>query len=364
MTQNEQTIEEYDADRRNLRLLDEYSKERLADTKAKILEFIQQQVEKRQTQGGLICISGGIDSALTAKLAIEALGKDRIYGLTLRYPGFNPEDFEDAVSYGQDLGIKHEVKNISRTLKSQKKLLKKVLDFKDPLNYLHLIQLVTSSISLLTARGLNYTVLCSGNRTEYLTGMFNLGGNVSDIFPLGDLAKSQVRNLARYCGVSEKIINKISRDGLVTSNPDEQRLGLPYAKVDKIVYCLEKAFPLDDIIELCEVNRETVMHFKERIANAKLRVSFPECKITPRLSNDEIKIREGKNREFELQAEIKKLKEDYARLERVNKLLRERETPKTKITESSSSGGGRAWAETSANPYSGGRGSRSGRGGG
>ena len=84
------------------------------------------------------------------------------------------------------------------------------------------------------ANKLNYLVVGTGNKSELMIGYFTkYGDGGADILPLGNLLKSQVRELAEYLGIPKKIINKPPSAGLWEGQTDEKEIGISYEQLDK-----------------------------------------------------------------------------------------------------------------------------------
>lgn len=293
-----------------LNCLMEYSREVQEGKKNKILDFIRQQVEKRKTDGGLVCISGGLDSALTATLVKEALGKEKTYGLTLRHPEFKRTDLIDAINIGKQLGLNYEIKKVNGIFRAYRRRLAG-FDLQEPFNYLHLIQMITSSLALAEARKRNYTVISTGNRTEYLAGMLNIGGNIAEIFPLGDLMKTEVRSLAKFCNISQAIQDKIPSDGLRNNKSDEEILGLPYEKLDALTYCLEQGVDITEIEKMYGVPREKILEIKSRGGAAKLKLSFPICEFKKKPSDEALMVLQLSQEKANLEKKVQDERQEY-----------------------------------------------------
>ena len=84
------------------------------------------------------------------------------------------------------------------------------------------------------ANKLNYLVVGTGNKSELMIGYFTkYGDGGADILPVGNLLKSQIRELAEYLGIPKKIINKPPSAGLWEGQTDEKEIGISYEQLDK-----------------------------------------------------------------------------------------------------------------------------------
>ncbi len=209
------------------------------EIKNKITSFISSKVTESGASGAVIGLSGGIDSSLTAYLAVEALGKENVLGILLPEKGItSEEDIDDAQEVARILGIEHKLIEISPVLRSFSKVL---ADF-DKTSIVangNLKARTRMCILYYYANLMRRMVVGTGNKTELLLGYFTKYGDSGvDIEPIGCLYKTQVRGLARYMGVPSRVIDKTPTAGLWKGQTDEEELGVSYEKADKILTML------------------------------------------------------------------------------------------------------------------------------
>jgi NAD+ synthase len=122
---------------------------------------------------------------------------------------------------------------------------------------------------------MNRLVVGNGNRSEFRAGYFTkYGDGAADIAPIGCLYKTQVKQLAAYLGVPQKIIDKIPTAGLWRGQTDESELGLPYETLDMIYVGLDLKLSHGAIAKAAGVKLKDVEHFigRERKTAHKLKV--------------------------------------------------------------------------------------------
>jgi NAD+ synthase len=204
--------------------------------KNKLIAFIGSKVREAGASGAVIGLSGGIDSTLTAYLAVDALGHENVVGLLLPEKGITSDlDIDDAKEIADILGIDHKLVEISGILSSFSKILPD-FDEKNLTANGNLKARIRMCILYYHANVMHRMVIGTGNKTELLLGYFTKYGDGGvDIEPIGGLYKTQVRGLARYMGVPPHIIDKTPTAGLWPGQTDEGELGVSYEIADLIL---------------------------------------------------------------------------------------------------------------------------------
>ncbi|MDJ1432911.1 NAD+ synthase [Halostagnicola sp. A-GB9-2] len=206
-----------------------------------LLEFIRERVDASDADGVEIALSGGIDSTVTAALAVEALGADAVHGVTLPKEVNEDENMSDAERVATDLGISYDVFGIDS-------IMNEVLETADADSgniaedqwegrYVgNTSARVRMTVTYLLANRENRIVLGTGNRAELATGyVTKYGDGGVDCNPLANLYKQQVRQVAAYLGVDESIVQKTPTGGMVDYGTDEEELGLDYNTLDAVL---------------------------------------------------------------------------------------------------------------------------------
>lgn len=204
-------------------------------TRRLLVEFIRSEIRKFGFNRVVLGLSGGIDSALSATLAVEALGPENVVGLILPYRTSSPESEEHARLLIEQLGIPHDKIDITAMAEPLFAHYSEMSDLRRG-NILARTRMVTvfdrSSAE-------NALVLGTSNKTEYLLGYTTwYGDSAASIQPLGDLYKTQVRALSRAIGVPAPIVEKKPSADLWPGQTDESEMGLSYDVVDQVLYLL------------------------------------------------------------------------------------------------------------------------------
>lgn len=182
-------------------------------------------------KGAIIGISGGKDSLVAAKLLVEALGKERVFGVLM--PNGEQKDISDSLRVVDILGIKYKIVNIE---KSYKGLLEGVeennLSFDAKINIPPRLRMTT-----LYAIGasLHYRVCGTGNKSEGFVGYTTKWGDSAfDFNPIGDLTTEEVIAVGDCLGLPYELVHKTPSDGL-TGQSDEEKLGFTYKHINEYI---------------------------------------------------------------------------------------------------------------------------------
>jgi len=201
----------------------------------KLCDWIEDRTTKAMAKGVIFGLSGGLDSAVVAVLSKKAFPKK---SLALIMPCYSMEqDYEDAQELIKTFNINYKVIDLSKIYD----LFSFILSGKqeeDGDNYCLAKANIKPRLRMITlyyfANKLNYLVVGTCNKSEIMVGYSTkYGDSGADILPLGNLLKSQVKELAGYLKVSKKIIEKPPSAGLWKGQTDEQELGITYAQIDE-----------------------------------------------------------------------------------------------------------------------------------
>jgi len=294
-----------------------YSKMKIDPAKIAFLleNFIWENMEKLERDGMILGLSGGIDSAVVAALCKEAVGSDKVLALIMPDNDSKEEHVNDAKNLAQSLNLKTKLVDISPILKKmnvyrlfalnklplqdkhKEKVVKKAYDYyekqtgESPFSasilgfkgknfwsqlqknnaYYRAKHRIRMVLLYLYAELENRLVVGCANKTESQIGFFVKHGcdDASDIMPLLNLYKTQVRELARYLEIPSAIQNKPPSPDIIPGIIDEEAIGISYDKLDIILLGLETGWNISELANALGVEDKKVLSVKKMIENSE-----------------------------------------------------------------------------------------------
>ncbi len=253
---------------------------------------IRDYVQKNGFSRVALGVSGGIDSALVAALAVDAVGAKNVLGVAMPSKYTSRQSLKDALLLCNNLGIKSEPIPIDDLVAAYHKTLAEAMDLEKPDVTAQNIQArIRGNILMAFSNKFGYLVLATGNKSELATGYATLYGDMSGgLAPIGDVPKTLVYALARWFNEREKtdmipvgILDRAPSAELAPNQRDQDDLP-PYDVLDRILEMyVEEDLSSEEIVEK-GFDPALVRSIIRRIDRSeyKRRQAAPILKITPR----------------------------------------------------------------------------------
>ena len=204
-----------------------------------IVAFIRSQLDQTGFRRVVMGLSGGVDSATVAFLCARAVGPEQLLGVRMPYRTSSPESEADALRVVEALGCRTERVEITAMVEPMLGLIGPEEDVSLRLRRGNVM--ARQRMIILYDRSASFDGLVAGtsNKTEALLGYGTLYGDMAGAFaPIGDLYKSQLRDVALFLGVPPEIVAKPPSADLWPGQTDEDELGATYPDLDRALYAL------------------------------------------------------------------------------------------------------------------------------
>ena len=241
-----------------------------------VTDFIRSQIEKSGLKGAIVSLSGGIDSSLVLALTVEALGPERVTGVTMPERDVTPEsDITDVMQLCATYDVTCDTVEITQILHVMRDALP-IRDLEDRVSLGNLKARTRMVVAYHYANSLSRMVMGSSNKTELLTGYFTKYGDGGvDLMPIAGLYKTQVRQLARHLRLPESVISKPPSAGLWPGQTDEGELGITYELMDLVLYGMEMGMKAPEIARDLKVKGGLVEMVLNRVRSTEHKRRLP-----------------------------------------------------------------------------------------
>jgi NAD+ synthase len=245
-----------------------------------IAEFIRGQLRQAGFERTVVGLSGGIDSAVVAFLVAEAIGAERLFAVLMPYRTSSPSSRSDAEAVVARLGCASEVVDISPMVDAF------FANDPDASSLRRGNFMARQRMAVLYDRSVTWSglVVGTGNKTESLIGYTTLFGDSACAFnPIGDLYKSQIRQMAEALGVPEAIIRKAPSADLWPGQTDEAEADISYPVLDRLLFWrVDKRRSVEEVVAM-GFERALVERVDRMIAGSEFKRQVPPiAKLGPR----------------------------------------------------------------------------------
>ena len=243
--------------------------------------FLSEQLAAADAEGYVVGVSGGLDSAVAATLAVDAVGPGAVTGLVLPGEPTAEANTRDASDLCADLGIEHHEVDIAPIVERFEAL--------SPDDHGRLVlgnvrARVRMTFEYLEANATDRLVLGPTNRSELLLGYFTkYGDGGADVRPMADLYKSEMGDVARALGVDERFLRKPPSAELWEGQTDEEELGATYGTIDTVLKSLvEAGRSVEAAAERAGVPVEEARRFQRMMESTEHKREVPPYPELPR----------------------------------------------------------------------------------
>ncbi|MEM4468878.1 MAG: NAD+ synthase [Candidatus Nezhaarchaeales archaeon] len=244
---------------------------------SEVCSFIRRVVEEAGVKGLVIGLSGGVDSSVTAYLAVKALGPSRVKALIMPdYRATPKSDVEDAWSVAKELNI--EAKEVDIAPICDAIVENHPYKVKDDILAMGNVRARVRMVLLYYAANTMRMMVCgASDKSEIMIGYFTKYGDGGvDIMPIGDLYKTDVRRLAKYLGIPDKISLKPSSPRLWPGQTAERELGISYDIIDPILFLVyERGYRPEEVALRVGVSLEVVNSVIRRVESSRHKRAIP-----------------------------------------------------------------------------------------
>lgn len=247
----------------------------------RITEFIRDATDRSGCKGLIIGISGGLDSAVTTKLCIDAIGPEKVINIFMPSAVTPPADYTLTSDLCSMWGTEYRIIDVQPAIDTFTGML--FTNTEAPLERGNISARCRMTVLYNRAKKRDALIAGTSNRSEYMMGYFTkFGDGAYDIAPMIDLYKTQVRQAAELIGVPKEIIDKVPTAGLWEGQTDEDEMGISYKDLDNVLNGISFGCSDEEISSNANVPRPKVFEIRDRVAkmeHKRVQAARPDIKF-------------------------------------------------------------------------------------
>lgn len=233
-----------------------------------IVRFIKESVKKADAKGVVVGLSGGLDSAVVTKLAADAIGPENVLNVFMPSRATPHKDYKLTMDLCDDWGTEYRIADIQPTVDALAAVLQS--DEGEHTERGNISARIRMTVLYNLARKYGYIVAGTSNQSELMTGYFTkFGDGASDIIPLANVYKMQVRQIAKIIGIPDEIVDRPPSAGFWEDQTDEEEMGISYTELDLILYNFEMDSTDKDIAKTMDIPIEVVAGIREQVKSTE-----------------------------------------------------------------------------------------------
>jgi NAD+ synthase len=233
-----------------------------------LTEGIRNAVRGTGCSGVVLGLSGGIDSAVVAKLCVDALGSENVMCVFMPTRATPAEDYKITKELCTKWNMEYRIIDVQPAVDSLSAIL--TATTKTPLDRGNIMARCRMIILYNLAKKFSRLVMGASNESELLIGYFTkFGDGACDISPLSGLYKTQIRQIAKLIGVPEKVIKKMPSAGLWEGQTDEEDIGITYDELDPVLYMMVNGHTDAEITDATGASFDTVTSIRSKVKNSE-----------------------------------------------------------------------------------------------
>ena len=226
--------------------------------------FIKESVEKAHAKGAVVGISGGVDSAVVAKLCADALGGENVLCVFMPTAVTPGEDYVQTKAMCKSWNIRYKAISIQSAVDAFSGML--LTGKEAPLEKGNIMARCRMIVLYDKAKKEDYLVIGTTNRSELLMGyMTKFGDGAKDVMPMYNLYKTQVWEMAKVVGVPDEIIEKVPTAGLWEGQTDESEMGITYLDLDKALNVMEQGGSDADMAAAANISEAKAKELRDQV---------------------------------------------------------------------------------------------------